>query len=178
MLNQSYKLKLMSEFSTTTMEMSDQLPKSSTRQDRQEARRAIVLTEAQMATGWFVILGLVALLGAIYLTQASRIASTGRRIQILQGELDDVERLNADLERDIAQAQSLERLQSEAIAQGFVTAAPEVIEYLVVPNYPAGATPTPTPSPTPVTPIETIGEALWVAFNNSIRHLIRGDSPR
>lgn len=168
----------MSEFSTTTIEMSDQLPTPPTRQDRQEARRSLVLSEAQVATGWFIILGLIALLGAIYLTQASRIAGTGRRIQILQGELDDIQRLNADLERDIAQTQSLERLQSEAIAQGFVTAAPEAIEYLVVPNYPAGATPAPTPVPPPPAPIETIGEALWVAFNNSIRHLIRGDSPR
>lgn len=168
----------MSEFSTTTMDMNDQPPTAPTRQDRQEVRRAMVLTEAQVATGWFIILGLVALLGAIYLTQASRIASTGRKIQILQGELDDIQRLNADLERDIAQTQSLERLQSEAIEQGFVTAAPEVIEYLVVPNYPAGASPTPTPTPTPAAPIETIGEALWVSFNNNIRHLIRGDSPR
>lgn len=168
----------MSEFSTPTMEISDQLPTPPTRQDRQETRRAIVLSEAQVATGWFIILGLIALLGTIYLTQASRIAGTGRRIQILQGELDDIQRLNADLERDIAQTQSLERLQSEAIAQGFVTAAPDVIEYLVVPNYPAGATPTPIPTPPTPAPIETIGEALWVAFNNSIRHLIRGDSPR
>lgn len=150
---------------------------SSRREKRQRAKRLGILTDAQVAMGWFVILGLVALLGAIYLNQASRIASTGRRVQLLQGELEVLKRENSSLERDIAEAQSLERLQQEALRLGFVRAEPDNIDYLVVSEYPAVATPQPTVSAAPgPNQVASFGEATWLALRGSVGDMVRGQA--
>ena len=155
--------------------------KRSARQTRELARRLGWLTEAQAALGWGVILVLAALLGVIYLTQASRIAAVGRRVQILQNELIDLKRENAELERQIAEAQSLERLQDMAVRQGFAQALPDDIEYVTVSNYPAATDEpilkTATPEPVAISqPPTTLPEAIWLAMQQSVGDLIRGES--
>ena len=152
----------------------------SRREKRQKARRLSALSDAQVALGWFVILALAALVGAIYVSQASRIAGAGRQVQILQNELDDLKRQNAELEQDIAEAQSLERVQQEAIRLGFVRAAPEDIEYVVVEGYPQATAPSPLPSPTstPTRPVDSMGEAVWLALRGSLDGLVRGEAGR
>ncbi|MCB8944707.1 MAG: hypothetical protein H6658_13240 [Ardenticatenaceae bacterium] len=155
--------------------------KPSARHTRELARRLGWLTEAQAALGWGVILVLATLLGVIYLTQASRIAAVGRRVQVLQNDLIDLKRENAELERRIAEAQSLEQLQDEAIRQGFAQAVPEDIEYITVSDYPA-ATSEPIlevrPEATAVAPQPpaTISEAIWSSVRSSVGNLIRGES--
>lgn len=153
-------------------------------QPAERARKQLWLTEAQAVLGWGVILILAALLGAIYLNQASKIASIGRRVQQLQFDLNDLKRVNATLERQIAQGQSLERLDAEAVRLGYVRAQPGDIEYLIVPNYPVGGNLGPVAGPegngaeaTPPAPIETMQEALWLALKASVGDLIRGESP-
>lgn len=146
------------------------------RQARKRARQQLVLTEAQMAMGWFVILGLATLLGAIYLSQASRIASTGRRMQVLQDELEALKRENAILERGIAEAQSLERVQEGTARLGFVAADPEDIEYLIVSDYPGEPTAAPTPTPPPARPVESMPEAIWLAIRARIDALGEGEA--
>lgn len=153
--------------------------KRSGREKRQRAKRLGILSDAQVAVGWFVILALAALVGAIYLSQASSIASTGRKVQILQNSLNELKRENAELERDIAEAQSLERLQQEAARLGFVRAEPGDMEYLVVTEYPAESMPRQTPAPTPApAPAQTMGEALWLAVRGSVNGLVTGQSSR
>lgn len=156
----------------------------SSRQARELARRLGKLTEAQAALGWAIILVLAAVLGAIYLNQASRIATVGRRIQIKQLELEEIKRENSDLERNIAEAQSLERLQQRALQLGFQAAEGAEIEYIVIPDYPAATTAPPltlqepsetSATPTPV-PIETMGDAISRHLTNSLQALIRGES--
>ena len=71
---------------------------NSLRQKRESAKRLTWLTEAQAVLGWGIILVLVAVLGTIYLSQASQIAVTGRRVQIRQNELDTLKRENAAME--------------------------------------------------------------------------------
>lgn len=151
----------------------------SKRQSKKEKRRSrFWLTEAQAALSWAIILALGALLGTIYLYQASRIAGVGRHVQDLQNELDDVKRVNAELERQIAEGQSLERLQAEAERLGFVRAQPEDIEYLVIPDYPTAINQGPPQEvPQPPPPIETIWEALVITFQHSINDLAIGESP-
>ncbi len=149
------------------------------RQSKTEKRQSLLwLTEAQAALSWGVILVLAALVGAIYLFQASRIARVGRQVQELQWELDDVNRLNGDLERDIAEAQSLDRLQQEVLRLGFVRADPEDVDYLVIPNYPAEIKVTPEAELNPMPdPINNVSEALWLTIESSINDLFRGESP-
>jgi hypothetical protein len=149
-------------------------------QAREFARRLSLLTEAQAVAGWGLILVLAALLGAIYLNQASRIAAIGRRVQIQQADLEEWKRVNGDLEREIAEAQSLERLQQEAIRLGFTPAQTDDIEYIVIPGYPLEAAPsTPAqeesvidPSPIP----DSMWEAVWLALRASGNALIEGSA--
>lgn len=151
----------------------------SRREKRQEARRQSVLSDAQVALGWFVILILAALVGSIYVNQASRIASNGRRVQVLQDELDELKRRNAMVERQIAETQSLERLEEKVLQLGFTRADPDSIEYLVVPGYPGELGPVEEtvtqPEPT-VTPVETIGEALQLLFESGSSSMVKGES--
>ena len=159
--------------------MSQPTPPQPTRSLRQQARRLVWLTEAQAALGWGVIIILIALLGAIYLSQTSKIATTGRRVQILQGELTDIKRVNATLDRQIAEAQALPLLQERARTLGFFQANPDDIEYLVVPDYPTGPPPIATPPPDvlpTVEPITTIQEAIWYAVKDYVAGLIEGES--
>lgn len=149
------------------------------RQTREQARRLTWLTEAQAAIGWGIILVLAALLGTIYLRQASQIATIGRHVQIMQNNLASIKQDNATLEQQIAEAQSLERLQTEAQRLGFVQADPDDIEYVVVPNYPAdsGETAVVPPTPAPITGSpQTIGEAFWQQISSGVSNLIRGEA--
>jgi cell division protein FtsL len=148
----------------------------------EQVRRLVWLTETQAALGWGVILILVALLGAIYLNQASRIAAIGRRVQNLQIQVDNVKRENAALEREIAEAQALDRLQREAVRLGFRRASAVDIEYVVVPDYPMlvptlAPVRTPVPPPSPPEAIERFRDAIWLAVRASVTDLMRGESP-
>ncbi|MFO7681630.1 MAG: hypothetical protein R6X34_16420 [Chloroflexota bacterium] len=150
------------------------------RQKRDNHKRLSWLTEAQAAVGWGIILVLLAILGTVYLSQASRIAVSGRRVQIHQNELDELKRIEAELEKRIAEAQSLEDLQAKARAMGFIQAQPENIEYLVIPDYPAETAVPPilsaTPEAEPAPPLETMEEALILAFQASVNSLIEGNA--
>lgn len=146
---------------------------------REQAKRLSWLTEAQAALGWGLILILAALLGAIYLGQTSRIAGVGRRVQLLQDELEAIKRENNALEREISEAQSLQRLRQEAVRLGFVPAQPEDIDYIVVPNYPIDEKEirvAATPIPTPAKPPETMSDALWLTFKTRINDLMQGEA--
>ncbi len=153
----------------------------SARQARDLAKRFSRLTEAQAALGWGIILFLAALLGAIYLSQISQIASVGRTVQFLQADLVELKRENAASARQIAEAQSLSRLQEEAIRRGFTAAETDEIEYVIVPDYPADdevstvlmATPVPTAVPIPP---QTMHEAIWSSLYVRWSNLIRGES--
>ncbi|MCZ7671634.1 MAG: hypothetical protein M5U34_33185 [Chloroflexi bacterium] len=152
----------------------------SMRQKRNDNKRLSWLTEAQAAVGWGIILVLAAILGTVYLSQASQIAVSGRRVQIRQNDLDDLKRENASMEKQIAEAQSLTDLRLRAQAMGFVPAQPENIEYLAIPDYPAETAVPPliaaTPEATPIPPIETMEEALIAAFQASVSNLIEGSA--
>ena len=149
------------------------------RKAKKERRKSLFwLTEAQAALTWGVLLTLAALVGAIYLIQTSRIATTGRQVQLLQGELDTIKQENIELERDIAEAQSLDRLQNKAITMGFTRSSPSDVEYLVIPNYPPAPEMAAVPELAgPAEPAESLFEALWLAIQDSIGDLIHGESP-
>ncbi len=160
----------------------DEQPRPKPRQARELARRLGLLTEAQAAAGWGVIVVLGALLGAIYLNQASKIATIGRRVQMEQNELDEVKRANAELERQIAEAQSLERLDNEARRLGFVPSTPADIDYVVIPEYPtestgpSGIPADETPAEATPAPVETLWQAVALAVRDLGIDLTRGET--
>lgn len=148
------------------------------RKSRSEKRKSLfLLTEAQAVLTWGVIMALAALVGSIYLFQTSTIARVGRQVQMQRRELNEVKRLNADLERDIAGTQSLDRMYEEALRLGFNQARPENVEFIVIPDYPVTVPETvDLPRTTRPFPPESIGEALWISLQGSFGDLIRGES--
>lgn len=157
--------------------MSAQAAHGKRKSSKEKRTKLVQLTEAQAAASWSVLLALAFLLGAIYLFQTSQIARVGRRVQELQNLLDDAKQENAMLEQQIAEAQSLERLQQEAASLGFVRATPQDVEYLVIPNYPAPTGTELTAETSTVLPsVQTIGEALWMVVQSSVGSLMRGES--
>ena len=99
-------------------------------------KRAPSFFEAQAALSWGVIVALLALLGVVYLSEASQMISSGYHLQEMAGRLRELQKENTYLEAQIAAGQRVEQLNRQAIELGFSPARPEDIEYLPVPNYP------------------------------------------
>lgn len=146
------------------------------RTKREKRKVHVRMSEAQAVLGWGVILLVAAVLGAIYLIQTSRIASTGRLVQELQFQLDETKRESSELERDIAEAESLKRLQVRASQLGFIKALPADVEYLVVKNYPTEGSSESNGSRSPSQSFENFGQALWKIVTGNLRGLVRGES--
>ena len=87
-----------------------------------------------------LILALIGLLAWLYLAQASEIATTGRRIEMLHQRMLELERENADLVDQIAVDGSIPRLQERASRLGFVTM--NQAEFLPVTAVPPDTAPT------------------------------------
>lgn len=88
---------------------------------------------------WIVIflLAMVALgmVAGLYLNVTARAALAGRQVQVLEAAISETERLNADLQTQIATRLSTTTLALRAEALGFESAAPEGVEYLPVSGY-------------------------------------------
>ena len=147
-----------------------------TRRAREAVRSLPWLNEAQAALSWAVLLALMAILGTIYVSQASRIAITGRHIQTMQLQLNENRRLNAELEQVIAEGQQLQLLQTRAVELGFVRARSEDIEYVVVPGYPVTPEASTMPVPDRLLPPETMGEAIWELIGNNFENFVEGEA--
>ena len=160
------------------MEQANETFRQSRHKIRTQLRKLSWLGETQAALGWGVIVIIGALVGTLYVGQASRIAEQGRTTQALQFELAEVKRNNAQLEREIAEAQSLELLETRARQLGFVRSLPEDIEYLVVESYPPDlATPTPQPTADAETlKAESLGQAIWWYISSNFSDMVRGES--
>jgi cell division protein FtsB len=95
--------------------------------------------------GLLLLVGLVALLGLIYLGQNGQATMTGHRAQDLQEQLDRINRENAQLEVEIAQLTLPARIADRARALGFRPATITQTVFVVVKNYPVDAKPAAAP---------------------------------
>jgi len=75
--------------------------------------------QGRSAAGALLILTALSLLGWIYLTQASHVATTGRRVQKLESEKKRIEQENFQLMAEIAELESVSRLATRARELGF-----------------------------------------------------------
>ena len=92
--------------------------------------------QGRSAIGMLLILVALSLLGWVYLTQASYVATTSRRVQKLEREKTRIEQANLQLMTEIAELASVHRLAARAAEIGFVTASVEEAEFLVVADLP------------------------------------------
>jgi cell division protein FtsL len=91
--------------------------------------------ERKAALGMLLILITVSLIGWLYLTQASSLTTTSFQIEQLRDELSVLKQQNAQLELEIAEWETLPRIEQRARALGFEP--PSQVLYLPVSNYPA-----------------------------------------
>ena len=88
--------------------------------------------EGRATLGMVIILVVFSLLGWIYLTQASYVATTSRRVQQLESEKVRLKQENLELMAEIAELESVNRLSARAKELSFVTAPLEDSQFLVV----------------------------------------------
>jgi hypothetical protein len=90
--------------------------------------------EYRATFGMLIMLVVLSLLGWIYLTQASHVATTSRRIQELQAEKARLERRNMELMVELAERESVRELHRRALKLGFVSAPLEDADFVAVAN--------------------------------------------
>ncbi|HEX3051074.1 MAG TPA: hypothetical protein VHP83_10505 [Aggregatilineaceae bacterium] len=99
-----------------------------------------------------VIVGII--IGALYLIQSTTTTTTARVLEQMTDQRDRLVRENERLNAEIAEMQSLPRMQTRAAELGFRPANPdEDIMYVIVEGYrydrpPSTSTPTPPPTQT------------------------------
>jgi len=79
----------------------------------------------------------VALVSALYLDVTARSALSGREIQELQAEITTMQRLNADLETELASLTSSSVMQQRALELGYRPVKPGELDYIFVPGFTA-----------------------------------------
>jgi len=110
---------------------------------QQAFRQAPWRTQTQATSLVLAVVVIVVVIGALYLAQASRTATIGRRLQEMEAERQQLEQANAQLRAEIAGLQSVPRLISKAEELGYHTADSGQVEYLPVDVAP----PLPTANP-------------------------------
>jgi cell division protein FtsB len=88
--------------------------------------------EYRATFGMLIMLVVLSLLGWIYLTQASHVATTSRRIQELQAEKAELERRNMELMIQITELESVSRLDKRARELGFVPVPLDQADFVAV----------------------------------------------
>jgi cell division protein FtsL len=133
---------------------------------RQAIRQAPWRTQTQASSLVLAVVVMVAVIGALYLAQASRTAAAGRRLQELEVQRESLEQQNEQLRAEIAALRSVPRLIDEAEDLGFHNAKQDEVDYIVVDEVPAALGAPPTPVPTTVTElVPTYDETLdgWLS---------------
>jgi cell division protein FtsL len=77
----------------------------------------------------------VGMITGIYLDVTSKAALAGREVQVLEADIANAQRDNADLETQLAVLLSTSNLLARAEKMGFVPAAPEDVNFMTVPGY-------------------------------------------
>jgi hypothetical protein len=91
--------------------------------------------QKQWISSFLVIVVMLSLVAGLYLNVTARAAIAGREIQNLEAGIVINERVNADLQTEIATLLSNNTLEERALAAGFVPLQRADLEYLVVPGY-------------------------------------------
>ncbi len=88
--------------------------------------------EGRATVGMLIIFLILSLLGWIYLTQASHVATTSRRNQELEAEKARLQRENMELIAQIGAYESVSRLAARAKELGFYAVSPDEADFLAV----------------------------------------------
>jgi len=136
-------------------------------------RQAPWRTQTQAVAAWAIILLIVAVLGGLYLSVASRAATAGRDLQNLELRKAALLQGNDELRAELARLRSTTYLYDRARGMGFYPAQDDQIEYLSINNYPAAVLAPPPPvAAAPPTQMAALGS--W--FVETLNHWLTGQS--
>ena len=121
--------------------------------------------------GLFLLLVVfVALVAGIYLNVTARAATMGREILIMQSNIDQLELDIADLETQLAIANSAKEMEERARDLGFRPVDKDELTYVVVPGYITRQRVEFAPAPEPV---EVVAATLPADYTESLFEWIR-----
>lgn len=109
-----------------------------------------------------LLVGLVALLGMIYLGQSSQATVTGQHVLELQDRLERTRRENAQIEYEIATLSTPDKIAERARRLGFRPATLAQTVYIVVKNYPSAPQPTSIAPEINSPPTPDFWEGVWL----------------
>jgi cell division protein FtsL len=112
-------------------------------------------TNFDLARALLLLVGLIALLGLLYLTQSAQATMTGKRVLRLQERLEQLRRENAQLEYEIAVLSAPSRIAERAARLGLRPLTPAQAKYVVITDYPSLPPASPTKSVTGAPPPST-----------------------
>jgi cell division protein FtsL len=101
----------------------------------QKVRQAPWRVQRQWIGLFLLTLVLVAMIAGIYLNVSVHATLAGRETISMQAAIVANQRINADMETQLAGLTSIEAMQKRAEALGFQPASPDDITYVVVPGY-------------------------------------------
>jgi cell division protein FtsB len=116
-----------------------------------------------IARALLLLVGLIALLGMIYLTQSSQATMTGQHALELQDKLERLRRENAQLEYEIAALTTPDKIAERARRLGLRPATITQTTFVIVKNYPV-LPPKPAPrngEPATTLPASSSVELWW-----------------
>lgn len=102
---------------------------------QQAVRRSPLRGQRQIFVLILLALFMSVVIGALYLSNVADTSTTGREIETLLVERDQLEQTNEQLRIEIAELRSVPRLIARAEELGFRRAARGEVEYLVVQGY-------------------------------------------
>ena len=93
--------------------------------------------QGRATSGMLIVLMVLSLLGWLYLSQASHVTTTSRRVQSLEQEKERLQQENLQLLAEIAELESVSRLAQRATELGFVQLPFEEAAFMLVQDMPA-----------------------------------------
>jgi len=108
-----------------------------------------------------------AVVGGFYLAVAARAATAGRDLQGLEARKTELLQSNDELQAQLAQLRSINRLAARAVALGFKPATGDQLEYMRVESYPQHVQLKPPPRAAALPPPPTAWQTLTSLFKQT-----------
>ena len=111
-----------------------------------------------------------AVVGGFYLAVAARAATAGRDLQALEAQKTELLQDNNELEAQLSELRSINRLEARAVALGFKPATGDQLEYMRVNSYPQDVQLKPPPRAAALPPPPTTWQIVsgWVKQGSAI----------
>ena len=106
--------------------------------------------QLQLIGVFSLVVVLVALIAGVYLNVTARAATIGREIQVMEEDILELQRDNADLENQLGLLTSIRTMERRAEDLGFQPINPAEVLYITVPGYAGRQAASLAPPPGPV----------------------------